>query len=96
MAALSSKPLAVLVEYCRSNANWDISKMDEYPYGGLSKEHVEELRKLAAGCPVCMFAALRQSNVYADKNDFEMKVELGKVWSEVNEQRSAREYDYGC
>lgn len=94
LAGLTPQPLATLIEFCSKRANWDIGH-DEQPYGGLDKAGIEELRKLADGCPVCMFAALRQSNVYADKNDFDMKKDLQDVWGPVNERRLAWEHGYG-
>jgi hypothetical protein len=58
---------------------------DECVHGSIDKAAVDALRELADGCPVCMFATLRRSNVYPPSEAFDMKAELQKVWSEVND-----------
>lgn len=40
---------------------------------------VAELRKLSSGCPACMLAALRQSNMWASESDFDFKKESKQV-----------------
>jgi len=95
LAGFSPQPLIALVEFCRKRANWDISVDESHPpYGGLDKTALEELRALADGCPVCMFAALRQAHVYADKELFNMKEALRDVWGPINQRREAYEHGY--
>lgn len=96
-AEASPEPLAKLVEFVKSKVTWHPGACeDDEPYGTIDKEMTEELRRLADGCPVCMFAALRQSKVYVEGNLFDLKAELKTVWSNVNETRYARGagYDY--
>lgn len=93
MAGLTAQPLAKLKEFCSQRANWHAMNEDE-AYGSLNKEALTELITLADGCPVCVFAALRQSNVYADRNDFDMKKELSSVWNDVNQARMEQEHAY--
>lgn len=96
IAGLTAAPLAQLIAFCRSKATWDVAQPEDGPlHGSVDKAALDELRSLAGGCPVCMFAALRQSNVYASKDHFDMKAELAAIWSEVNAERERREYAYG-
>lgn len=52
--------------------------------GILTKEHAVTLRDMAAGCPVCMLAALRQEKAFME--DFDLKVEMKSVWADANEE----------
>jgi hypothetical protein len=90
-AGLSSKPLLELIQFVRSKATWHPAYEDGPVYGSIDKVAVDALRELAGDCPVCMLAALRQSNVYAPSEAFDMKAELRKVWSEVNDEQYQRE-----
>lgn len=55
---------------------------------------IDELREVASGCPVCMFAAIRQTGMHRGTLDeegytdppvlFDLKAELAEFWKEVN------------
>jgi hypothetical protein len=93
---LTARTLPELMAFCKAKAvageSFDGNPEDSSAW--LEGAALGELRELADGCPVCMFAAVRQANVYT--RGFEMKKELGDQWAAHNEARSAREYEYGC
>ena len=87
--------LATLVEFVQSKITWHPTMHDDAePYGTIDKAMSEELRRLADGCPVCMFAALRQSKAYVEDNGFKLKDELKTLWSDVNDNNMRREHGY--
>jgi len=45
-----------------------------------------KLRDITSGCPMCMFAAIRQKGIPVWMSGFDYKKELNKCWSEINEQ----------
>ena len=65
---------------------------------------LDALRDSASGCPVCMFAAIRQAGMhrgYADEEgytpptvEFNLKKELASFWASVNDAKSQGKYDY--
>ena len=71
----------------------------EYRTSGDGKAALEDLREAASGCPMCMLAALRQSQadavdvsedgIFGVEFSFNFKEELAGFWKEVN----ARAYD---
>lgn len=93
IAGFTPQSLTQLVSFVQQHTNWDAFD-ESCPCGGISKEHLEELRKLADGCPVCMFAALRQGKAYPNGTDFDFKAELRSVWDDVNSAREAANHAY--
>lgn len=87
---LEPAPLIALVAYVTLKAQWYAGPDDESKYPGfLGDEHLKPLRELAANCPVCMLAALRQAKCIASRGVFEMKKELEGLWAERREERVA-------
>lgn len=79
---LEAAPLKDLIAFVRSKATWDDGPRDAKDRGFLDDELVKALRDLAAECPVCMLAALRQAKCIASKEVFDMKKELESLWAE--------------
>ena len=55
---------------------------------------VEKLQEAAHRCPMCVFAAIRQSAVFSVVTDFDLKKEMLAVWDEVND-RERKECQHG-
>ncbi len=91
-AGFTPKPLAELIELCRSISTWHCASEDGPEYGSLSDDKLPVLREAAGGCPVCTFAAMRQAGCFAQ--NFNLKAELAPVWEEINHRQLAREYGY--
>ena len=92
---MSPEPLSKLVEFAKLKAIRHPSMSDDLPDSFvIDKAGLEELRKLADGCPVCMFAALRQSNVFVEDNAFDLKAELRSVWADINVAGDRCNYAY--
>lgn len=91
-----ARPLPELIAFCKANAVVDDSVGGDPDDSSLFLEEagVKALRELAGQCPVCMLAALRQSDVYA-RSGFDMKKELASLWADHNEEQMARERGYG-
>jgi hypothetical protein len=90
MAGFTPKPLAELVELCRSLSTWHAIE-DGPEYGSLSAEKLIQLREAAGGCPVCTFAAMRQAGSFTHEK-FDLKAEMAPVWNEINDREAAREW----
>jgi hypothetical protein len=93
LAAFDAAPLPELIAFVGSRATWHSHdpEGDRY-HGTIDKAALAELRTLADGCPVCMFAAMRQGKVFlaGDLPEFDLKAEMGEVWPIVNEARAER------
>lgn len=90
LAAFDAAPLLELVEFVKSRAVWHYHDEDGDRYHGeVDSATIGELRTLADGCPVCMFAAMRQGKVFPKAGDdkFDLKTEMVDVWKTVNENR---------
>lgn len=82
-----AEPLGDLRRFVREKSVYTPSYDHECAdlWGELGKEHADELREKAGGCPTCMFAAIRQENSYI--KDFDLKAEMKSLWADVNESR---------
>lgn len=60
---------------------------DHTHYGRKVAEAVDVMRQAADGCPVCVFAALRQEHVFVSSEAFDFKAECDAVFREVNADR---------
>jgi hypothetical protein len=95
LAGFTPKPLAELVDLCRSLSTWHCVGEDGPEYGSLPEDKLPTLREAAGGCPVCIFAAMRQSDCFTQREKFDLKAELASIWNEINEENLAREHGYG-
>lgn len=86
---LAPAPLRALVAFVTIRATWEPGVRDERDRGFLDDEQVKVLRELAANCPVCMLAALRQAKCFASHEVFDMKAELKKLRAEYDPGRVA-------
>lgn len=90
---MSPAPLTKLIEFLQASAKRR-AVHDEFTECTIDGAGLDELRKLADGCPVCMFAALRQGGIYVEGNHFDLKTELSKAWNEINAAGDRHNYDY--
>jgi hypothetical protein len=58
-----------------------------------ANEAAERVRG-AARCPMCTFAAIRQSAAFSVVTDFDFKAEMKAMWDEIND-REAQECQHG-
>lgn len=72
--------LSAMVKFAKEHSEG----YDDNDWSSMGEKDLAELRRMADGCPLCMLAALRQSNVYADTRFFNLKAELKSVWSDIN------------
>jgi hypothetical protein len=83
-----SAPLPQMIQFCRENVTDLQEAYNGLDYGTISKDVTAKLRELADGCPVCMFAAMRQAHVYPAE-PFDLKTECRSIWADINEERTA-------
>lgn len=74
--------LADLRKFVADHAHYQAHGEDGPEYGTLSPEHTATLRTMTEGCPVCMFAAIRQENCFI--TDFNLKDETKSLWGDIN------------
>src|ERR1700722_3866772 len=75
-------PLAKLRRFVAGHAHYHTIGEDGPECGTLSKEHTATLREMTDGCPVCMFAAIRQTSCFIA--DFDLKAEVKSLWDVIN------------
>ncbi len=91
-AELKALPLAYLTVLARSKATWHESQVDGPAWGSLDAEAFKALEDAAGGCPACILATLRITNI--SHGDFNFKSAMAEVWKNVNEKQLASEYGY--
>lgn len=77
------QPLAHLIAFVISKSVWEGDPSLQGNRGFLPDDAVKQLREFAAGCPVCMLAALRQAKCIASREVFDMKAELASIWADA-------------
>jgi len=89
---LGAKPLPELIAFCKARgvAGESMTGDPDDSSLWLDGDAMKGLRDLADNCPVCVFAALRQSNVWG--RGFNMKEELKSLWADHNDAKAQREY----
>jgi hypothetical protein len=96
LAPFDPMPLSGLIGLCQKVATCNGGPDPEGPgYYTIDAAGLAQLREAADGCPVCMFAAMRQAKVWpAYPLEFKLKEELAPVWSGINDKHAARDRGY--
>ena len=90
IAGLESAPLPELLALARSKAIWRSHHEDGPAWGELSAEAFKAIEDAAGGCPACILATFRQTNI--SHSEFQFKPAMEEIWKNVNEARLAHEY----
>jgi hypothetical protein len=86
-------PLAELVALIPTIGVFHTGSEYHEDYRSLDDAALKVLREKADGCPVCMFAALRQAGAFAQSfNGTTMKEECKALWADMQEERECRRY----
>lgn len=89
----SPAPLAELLALIPTIGTPEAGSEHHEGYYRLDEAAVKVLREKADGCPICMFAALRQSGAFAATfNGTTMKEECKSLWNDINEEQESRRH----